>query len=89
MSLGLKSVSTADLRTLLRALHREQLTCPLTPVGLTSVGLQDAVGDMLAHMRGLDRAAVHAVVVAVIAERGVEDEPEAPTGGGPDGRLPA
>jgi hypothetical protein len=77
MSLGLTDVSTADLRKLLRALHREQLPCPLSPVGLTSVGLQDAVHALLSHMRGLERAAVHAVVVAVIAERGLDPEPDA------------
>lgn len=69
MALGLTEVSTDDLRKLLRALHRGDVTCPLTPVGLTCIGLQDAVGDLLAQMRGLERAAVHAVVVAVIAER--------------------
>jgi hypothetical protein len=69
MALGLTEVSTDDLRKLLRALHRGDVTCPLTPVGLTCIGLQDAVGDVLAHVRGLERAAVHAVVVAVIAER--------------------
>lgn len=69
MALGLTEVSTDDLRKLLRALHRGEVTCPLTPVGLTCIGLQDAVGDLLAHVRGLERAAVHAIVVAVIAER--------------------
>lgn len=69
MALGLTDVSTADLRTLLRALHREELCCPLTPVGLTAVGLQEVVHALLEHLRGLERSAVHAVVVAVIAER--------------------
>ena len=69
MALGLTEVSTEDLRKLLRAMHHGHVTCPLTPVGLTCVGLQDAVGELLAHLRGLDRSAVHAVLVAVIAER--------------------
>lgn len=69
MALGLTEVSTDDLRKLLRALHRGEVECPLSPVGLTCVGLQDAVGELLAHLRGLEQSAVHAVLVAVIAER--------------------
>lgn len=69
--LGLRGTDTSSLETLLRALHRNQLSCPLTPVGLACVGLQDDATDLLAHLRGLDRAGVHAVVVAVLAERRV------------------
>jgi len=68
-NLGLAQVTTEQLRTLLRGLHRETLTCPLTPAGLAGHGLQEPSGMILGHMRALDRAAVHAVVVAVLAER--------------------
>lgn len=69
IDLGLVQVSTEQLRRLLRGVHRETLPCPLTPAGLAGHGLQDPSGLLLGHMRGLDRAGVHAVVVAVLAER--------------------
>jgi hypothetical protein len=69
LDLGLVQVSTEQLRTLLRGIHRETLDCPLTPAGLAGHGLQEATGAILGHMRALDRAGVRAVVVAVLAER--------------------
>jgi hypothetical protein len=72
--LGLVTVSSDDLRKLLRMVFRKQLACPLTPVGLVAVGLQDSSGPLLAHLRGLDDKAVHAVVVAALAEREASDE---------------
>lgn len=72
--LGLVTVSSDDLRKLLRMVFRKQLECPLTPAGLASVGLQDASGPLLGHLRGLDGKAVHAVVVAALAEREATDE---------------
>ena len=66
---GLKGVATNDLKLLLRAVHRDQLTCPITRQGLATVGALH-LGDELAHLRGLDRKGVTAVLVAVIAERG-------------------
>lgn len=68
-SLGLVAVDTASLHTLLRGVHRQTLACPLTPAGLAGHGLQDQSGPILALLRGLPAAAVHATVVAVIAER--------------------
>jgi hypothetical protein len=75
--LGLTDVPTKPLRTLLRALHRQQVTCPLTPVALVALGLQDHANVLLGHLRELDRAGVHAVLVAVIAER-PDSEPGPP-----------
>ena len=69
LDLGLVSVSTERLEILLRAVHRETLVCPLTPAGLAGHGLQDDTHALLGHLRGLDRAGVHAVVVAALAER--------------------
>ena len=66
--LGLRGVRTVDLERLLRAVHRGELPCPITPKNLAIAGLlrlQDDVG----HLRGLDEAAVRAVLVAVLAER--------------------
>jgi hypothetical protein len=73
IDLGLVSVSTERLELLLKALHRETIVCPLTPAGLAGHGLQDDTSALLGHMRGLDRAGVHAVVVAVLAERMAAD----------------
>jgi len=72
--LGLVTVSTDDLRKLLRMVFRGHLPCPLTPAGLAAVGLQDVSERLLGHMRGLDDKGVHAVVVAVLAERTATDE---------------
>ncbi len=72
--LGLVTVSTDDLRKLLRLLFRAQVECPLTPAGLAAAGLQDASEPLLGHLRGLDGKAVHAVVVAALAERSATDE---------------
>jgi hypothetical protein len=75
--MGLVIVSSDDLRKLLRAVFHKQLECPLTPAGLAATGLQDVSGPLLAHLRGLDGKAVHAVVVAALAEREATDEQRA------------
>lgn len=72
--LGLVTVSSDDLRKLLRLLFRKEVECPLTPAGLAAAGLQDASGPLLAHLRGLEAKAVHAVLVAALAEREATDE---------------
>jgi len=65
---GLTHLTTAQLERLLAAVHREQLACPLDAAQLHASGLSD-VADRVAALRGLDRRAVKAVLVAVIAER--------------------
>jgi hypothetical protein len=72
--LGLVTVSTDDLRKLLRAVFKRQVECPLTPVGLAMIGLQDTSAPLLGHLRGLESKAVHAVLVAALAERTATDE---------------
>ena len=65
---ALSAVRTEDLVSLLRAVHRREVVCPVTPKTLAEGGLlrlQDAVG----FLGGLDRRGVTAVLVAVIAER--------------------
>ena len=66
---ALTEVKTDDLRELLRAVVREELPCPITPIGLATVGLL-RLGDDLGHLRGLDVRSTKAVLVAVLAERG-------------------
>ena len=66
---GLTPVPTADLKKALSALHAGDLDCPPTVIGLGRVGLQHVSEELLDSLRGLDAAAVRAVLVAVLAER--------------------
>lgn len=65
---GLKGVATSDLVLLLRAVHRRELPCPVTRIGLAIVGLL-RLGDDVGILAGLDEAATRAVLVAVLSER--------------------
>ena len=67
---GLREVPTERLRTLLRAVYRKETTVPVTPASLAALGLQDWSEHVLSTLRDLDEKAVHAVLVAVLAERG-------------------
>jgi hypothetical protein len=69
VTLGLSSLPTATVRKALLHLHRGELDCPLTIVGLTRLGLQEEAETFLQLLRGLDTSAVRAVLVAVLAER--------------------
>lgn len=71
---GLTTITSEDLKKALAALHRGQLSFPLTVETLTCVGLQHAANDLLEILRGLDERAVRAVLVAVIAERMPENK---------------
>lgn len=66
---GLTAVSSDDLKKLLRHLHRQEISCPVSAGELARVGLQDRAEPLLRVMRGLDEAAVRAVLVVVLAER--------------------
>ena len=65
---GLVTVTDADLKDLLRHVHRGTLSCPITRIGLAQVGLL-RLGDELDVLQGLDERGVRAVVTAVFAER--------------------
>lgn len=67
--LALRKVSTASLKTLLSHVHRQAIEIPLRPIPLAAIGLQEDAERLLGAMRGLDAAAVRAVLVAVLAER--------------------
>lgn len=67
--LGLRDVSTAQLKTLLRYLHQGELICPLTPAEFARIGLQEQTNACLGILRGLDATAVRAVLTAVLMER--------------------
>ena len=66
---GLRDVPTEDLRRLLRNIHRDQISCPLTADGLACLGLQDRSESLLGMLRGLETKAVRSVLIAVLAER--------------------
>ena len=65
---GLSKVSTKDLKALLRSVYRQELSCPITQIGLATTGLL-RLGDDLQILRGLNERAVQAILVAVLAER--------------------
>ncbi|MEM6791812.1 MAG: hypothetical protein AAGA56_04235 [Myxococcota bacterium] len=71
---GLTHLDDKQLQRLLTAVHRGRVDCPLRPDQLMMAGLSD-VYDRVAFLRGLDRAAVQAVLVAVIAERRTNNPP--------------
>ena len=68
-NLGLARVSTAHLKTALRALHRGELDLPVSIQGFARIGLQEPGEELLDQLRGLDAAGVRAVLVCVLAER--------------------
>ncbi|UJR86865.1 hypothetical protein [Sandaracinus amylolyticus] len=70
---GLVHVSTSDLKLMLSRLHRGQLGCPVTHDRLVIAGLPQLV-DKVDFLKGLDEAAVRAVLVAVIAERSAQEQ---------------
>ena len=65
---GMTALKTDDLKALLRLVHRGELTCPITQIGLAQSGLL-RLGDDVGHLFGLNEAGVRAVLVAVLAER--------------------
>jgi hypothetical protein len=68
---GLHHIGSNDLKRLLRALHREALSSPITRSSL----IEKAFGDQEAHLDllvGRDIAAAKAIIIAVLAERAGE-----------------
>lgn len=66
---GLATVSTDELKKVLRYVHNGTLVCPLDVSALACVGLQHRSEVLLGAMRGLDARSVRAIVVCVLAER--------------------
>ena len=67
--LGLTEVPTAELKQLLKSLHRDEVFFPLNAEQLACVGLQHRSENLLGTLRRLDKEGVRAVLVAVLAER--------------------
>ncbi len=68
---GLTGLTTTDVERLLRAVHRGELSCPISHAALHVAGLSYLV-DRLEALQGLDARGVRAVLVAVLAERGTQ-----------------
>ena len=66
---GLRTVSTDELKKVLKYVHNGTLACPLEVPALACVGLQHRSEVLLGALRGLDARSVRAVVVCVLAER--------------------
>jgi len=71
---GLTTIPTEALRTLLSAVHKKVVTAPLSIGELTRIGLQFCATDLMRELRGLEAAGIRAVLVAVLAERGAQEE---------------
>ncbi len=67
--MALTGMPTESLKKLLRHVHRGEIEVPITPVGLSLVGLQSRTEEIMQSLRGLGESAARAVLVAVLAER--------------------
>ncbi len=66
---GLTTLTTEQLKKLLKYLHDGSLETPLDAHRIACVGFQFRHAELMSALRGLDEAAVRAVLVCVIAER--------------------
>ncbi len=66
---GLTSLTTEHLKKLLKYLHDGSLETPLNAHSIACAGFQFRHGELMSALRGLDEAAVRAVLVCVLAER--------------------
>ena len=66
---GLTSLTLEQLKKLLQLLHNGTLELPLTSHSIACAGFQFRHTELMNTLRGLDEAAVRAVLVCVIAER--------------------
>lgn len=66
---GLTSLTTDHLKRLLKYVHEGSLELPLTAHSIAAAGFQFRHHELMSALRGLDEAAIRAVLVCVIAER--------------------
>ena len=66
---GLTSLTTDHLTRLLKYVHEGSLGLPLTAHSIAAAGFQFRHHELMSALRGLDEAAIRAVLVCVIAER--------------------
>ena len=72
---GLTSLTTDHLKRLLKYLHDGSLGLPLTAHSIAAAGFQFRHHELMNALRGLDEAAVRAVLVCVLAERMQQERP--------------
>ena len=72
---GLTSLTTDHLKRLLKYLHDGSLDLPLTAHSIAAAGFQFRHHELMNALRGLDEAAVRAVLVCVLAERIKQERP--------------
>ncbi len=73
-AVGLTELTTEELRSLLRHIHRGDLPCPVSADTLACVGFQHRHDAVSGALRGLDQAAARAVLVCVLAERKQQEQ---------------
>ena len=66
---GLTSLTTNHLKRLLKYVHEGSLGLPLTAHSIAAAGFQFRHHELMGALRGLDEAAIRAVLVCVIAAR--------------------
>ncbi len=66
---GLTTLTTEQLKKLLKYLHDGTLETPLDAHRIACVGFQFRHAELMDALRGLDEAAIRAVLVCVLAER--------------------
>ena len=72
---GLTSLTTDHLKRLLKYLHDGSLGLPLNAHSIAAAGFQFRHHELMSALRGLDEAAVRAVLVCVLAERMQQERP--------------
>ena len=71
---AITEVRTEHLEALLKSVYKEQLVCPLTAQTVALAGFL-GIRDRIEFLYGLEKPAVTAVLVAVIAERRAPKRP--------------
>lgn len=71
---GLTNFTTDELKRLLQMVYREQVDFPLNAQRIACIGFQYKHHDLIQALRGLDKSAVQAVLVCVLAERLEQEE---------------
>jgi len=74
MELGMTTIPTDALKRLLAYIHKQEVTCPLTPDSLACLGFQDRQENLLKYLREQSESATKAILICVIAERLRMDE---------------
>ena len=66
---GLTEFTTDELKKLLQLVYRDQVEFPLNAQRIACIGFQYKHNALINALRGLDKEAVTAVLVCVLAER--------------------